>query len=63
MEGAFIQWIEAVGWMCLFCAGSDENMHKKIAAVLARAAGFLCIFEEHRDNAGTKFWRMSCLRE
>ena len=47
----------------LFCASSDENMHKKIAAVLARAAGFLCIFEEHRDNAGTKFWRMSCLRE
>lgn len=26
MEGAFIQWIEAVGWMCLFCASSDENM-------------------------------------
>lgn len=46
-----------------FCASSDENMHKKIAAVLAQAAGFLWIFEEHRDNAGTKFWRMSCSRE
>lgn len=59
----FVQWIEAVGRMCFFCASSDENIHKKPAAVLAQAAGLLWIIEEHRDNAGTKFWRMSCSRE
>ena len=43
----------------LFCASSDENIRTSESALQARAGADGDIFEEHRDNAGTKFRRMS----
>ena len=39
--------------------GSDENIRTSESALQARAGVDGDIFEEHRDNAGTKFRRMS----
>ena len=44
------------------CASSDERKHGKFTVVLARTVNFIWVLEERRDNAGMKFWHMSCSR-